>query len=134
MSEDHIAEAYKIWRKGDYFAEMTKDGVRRVEMDPSVVKLPEGEVPLLYGFTNENQLGSVNNIRLEDGEILGDYTWTNKDAKNEFEAFAVDDEGYRMGGFYVNVELSEDGYRVESCRLVSVSFVFNPSNPIFKEG
>lgn len=127
-----------IWKKDDIF----EIGARRIDMDPAVVELPEGVTPLTWNYQDDTIIGKVNNIRLEDGEILGDLE-IKDDVRYEmidgvptgvivgttrsliYEMIHHGD--VRLGGFYSNIEQKND--RVLKAKLRSVSVILEWKNP-----
>lgn len=106
---------HKIWEKDDHF----EVGGKRVDMDPSVVELPE-EAHLVWEFNWDDKrgpYGSVTDIRLEDGEIT---------AKIKFFDPSWDEEllkSCRFAGYYTKVEKNAEGSQVTKCKLKGVSVV-----------
>jgi hypothetical protein len=123
----------KIWKKDDYFL----IGGKRIDMDPSVVKLPEeGRVLLTWGYDFDNVsniMGWANNIVLEDGEILCDLEFNDVVVEPEILDMLSDETNMaRLGGYYTGVEQYTDakgGEHVISCELKSVAFILNPGFP-----
>lgn len=119
---------HNIWEKDDFF---TLNGSERIDMDPSVVELPES-APLTwqFDFTDARGFyGNVTDIRLEDGVITGeveiyDPTWN---------ADTIGDLNCRLGGYYTKVEKNEDGTVITSCYLRGVSIVSKIDIPFSKE-
>lgn len=90
---------YPIWKEDDYFHFV--DGPR-IDMDPSVVELPE-ESPLVWQYRMEKPpVGVVTDIRLEGEEITGEVEFF-----DTAEGAMVKDEmdkTLRLGGYYSDVK------------------------------
>lgn len=137
-------ERLPIWKKDDYFP--APEG--RIDMDPAVVDIDEDKKYLLswmYNWDVRSIVGTVSNVRLEDGEILGDI-----EIKDKLRYERVDDvltgildesypkelekmlrnEEVRLGGFYTGVQLNEDKTQVLSCNLETVAVILMPIYPI----
>lgn len=114
----------KVWEKDDYFWAYDK----RIDMDPTVVDLGlDIELPVAWNFNwGEKPLGHVTDLRVEDGEITGELTMTHETLTKE----DIDDLDMRFGGYYKDVVYTDETEtRVKSCKLVSVSTIFNPGYP-----
>lgn len=107
---------YTIWLKDDSFE---VEG-ERIEMDPSVVVIEQQySLPLAYNYNyDKGSVGKVEDVRVEDGEITGEVTFFEPTWNDEM----VKDLGLRLGGYYTDVEYSEDGTKILSCELKGVSF------------
>lgn len=115
-------EVTKIWEKGDFFL----IGGKRIDMDPAVVELPKVS-PLTFGFNwTVDMLGHVEDIRLEDGEILGTPVFS--DETVDYEVLPL-----RLGGFYKGIEYADESKtRVSKATLKAVSLVLKSDMPGFK--
>lgn len=114
----------RIWQKDDFF----KVGSKRIDMDPSVVQLPE-KVDVFWNFDHARpSYGSATNIRLEDGEIFCDLELF--DEKNEAGYEQLKDD-VRLAGYYTGVEKNDDGSVVTSCDLRAISFILVANAPGF---
>ena len=116
----------KIWKKDDFFL----IGGEHIDMDPGVVQLPEDTTLVWQYFFEGVPMGKVDNIRLEDGEILGDIHMFEEDQAEKIEAIK---DNIRLGGYYSDVQKvkDENGTRVTSCKLRAVSFVLRSTMPSF---
>lgn len=120
-----------IWKRDDFLRLI---GTARIDMDAEAVVLPTEGVPLTMDFDYQKPpIGKVENVRVEDGEVVGDVTW--------FEHSEITDEIwedwyedlYRFAGYYSGVqpyELDyENGDRITSARLRVVSIVSKVNVP-----
>lgn len=115
---------HPIWLKDDYF----QLGATKIEMDPAVVELPEEPIVLTWLYRwEEAPLGSVTDLRLEDGEITGEVKWA--DNKGAQSAKALLEHGdLRLGGYYTEVVRKDN--LVLQCRLRAVATIMSfGSNP-----
>lgn len=112
---------HKIWKKEDFF--LISD--ERIDMDPAVVELVDG-IPLVWNFDfNRAPYAWVNDIELIDGEIIGEVEWIDP---HNYEQM-IKDGDIRLGGYYTQVEKSEDGATVIKCLLKGASLVVSSSMP-----
>lgn len=122
----------KIWESDDYFLPI---GLERIDMDPAVVRILDDVIPLSWGFYDNGILfGTVSDIRLEDGELVGEATFTNQDKKADIVRLL--EEGLiRFGGYYGSIERTQEldgsGSRIVSCDLRSVGIVKIQNMPGF---
>lgn len=111
-----------IWAKDDYF----DHGDIRIDMDPSVVKLPEDSIPIVIGFNwADLPVGNITDLRLEDGEITGEVFWADKDQKNHCETLVESGDMF-FGGYYNHVVQTTGKNvkkRVLSCELLAAGLV-----------
>ena len=127
MTDDKKLDS-RIWRKDDTF---TLIGMPEIKMDAAVCEIPEKCVPLSWDFNfMDNPIGQVDNIRLEDGEIIGDVELfddpTHREPttmREQVEALWEHDD-IRLGGYYTNVVYKDDKRtEIGSCTLRAVAFV-----------
>lgn len=119
---------YPIWKSDDFF-ELAPEPYTRWDMDASVVQLPDEPLPLVreYQF-DQVHLGSVSDIRIEDGDITGEVNWF---GGHDDIAVLLEQGDMRLGGFYAEV-VKQDGV-VSACRLNAVSTMANQDVPGNKE-
>lgn len=124
---------YPIWEKDDFFLQ----GDTRIDMNPNVVKLLEKPIPLVWNFKLDevgDKYGEVGKIRIENGEITGEFTFNEGGPINDESIKGMD---VRFGGWYKDVEKrakkvkdKEDPREtVTSCTLQAVAIVMNAGFP-----
>lgn len=120
----------KIWQEDDYFNFL---GGPRIDMDPIVVECKEEPLPLTWNFDWEREpIGLVSNIRIEDGELVGDLEWIEGNTDFNDEKWETFKEFCRFGGYYSHVVrkvLSDGQEHVASGVLAGVSIVMKSKMP-----
>jgi len=116
----------RVWQKDDFFQPR---GRKRIDMDPTVVELPEERVPLMWNFDQNSVYGYADNFKLEEGEITCDLNFFNEQEAEHFEA--LDSNGdTRIGGYYSGlIYTDETESHIESCKLKGVSVVLTANMP-----
>lgn len=116
----------KIWKKDDFFQISSE----RKDMDPTVVQLPEGEIPLAWQYNWEKTYGVVRDVRLEDDEITGEVEFFSEIDQAHVEAL-LEHGDVRYGGYYSEVKERKDDkvVTITECRLRAVSIVMNHTMP-----
>jgi hypothetical protein len=129
MNEREV-KTIKIWEKDDFFGFI---GGPRYDMDVTAIECPGEKVPLTWQFEFDRApAGIVSNIRVEDGEVVGDLKMYNN---NRFDALFLDGlkEDFRFGGYYSGVIFNDEKTIVTKCVLRAVSIVFKSNMPGAKE-
>lgn len=103
-------------------------GGQQAKMDPNVVALPD-KTPLTVNFNwaLPEPLGWITDIKVEDGDITGVVVLHKDSGVEEM----LDNEAVELGGYYINIEKTEEGdfVIVTKATLRGVSIVFNEGYP-----
>lgn len=124
MSETEVY-THVILKKDDTF---NQGGCVHTTIDPTGIELDAvtGIYPLIWDYHFNGIIhGSVRNLRLDDGALMGDVTYNTKNSEQAFENL-LDIGEIRFGGFYTDVIKSADNTVVTNCRLRAVSSVMLP--------
>lgn len=114
----------KVWEKDDFFHHI---GNKRLDMDPAIVEIGEEPVPVTWGYNFDiPPKGRMLNLRLEDGEIVGELEFFDEKDTATWETLKRD---VRLGGYYIGVELDEAKENVIKCRLKAVSIMLKSQTP-----